>query len=205
MILTGCQKEPSACLNVSTTTVSVGQYVSFSDCSIDAHSYLWEFGDGSTSTDQNPIHKYSSKGTYVAKLTASSKNGNKSDEISTAITVTNEISTNELVDLWNYDKVIYSSYKDNNLIDQQTTVPTSATLQFATGGGYVLSESGITSAGTWEFTNSNSALLLDKSTTKEATGVIDLLTSSDFQMTITEVDNSGGYEYKEVYQKYFSK
>jgi gliding motility-associated-like protein len=30
--------------------------------------YLWEFGDGSTSTDVNPIHIYSNSGTYDVKL-----------------------------------------------------------------------------------------------------------------------------------------
>jgi PKD repeat protein len=31
--------------------------------------YLWEFGDGTTSTDQNPIHIFPNQGTYYVKLT----------------------------------------------------------------------------------------------------------------------------------------
>jgi PKD repeat protein len=33
--------------------------------------YLWDFGDGNTSSDENPVHTYASNGTYTVKLTAS--------------------------------------------------------------------------------------------------------------------------------------
>jgi PKD repeat protein len=33
-------------------------------------SYTWDFGDGNTSTDENPSHTYSAKGEYTVKLTA---------------------------------------------------------------------------------------------------------------------------------------
>ena len=46
--------------------------VSFSDSSTvgDAviNRWVWDFGDGSTSTDQNPIHTYSEDGTYLVTL-----------------------------------------------------------------------------------------------------------------------------------------
>ena len=38
--------------------------------------WLWDFGDGSTSSSQNPTHHYSQNGTYTVKLTAANKNGN---------------------------------------------------------------------------------------------------------------------------------
>jgi PKD repeat protein len=34
-----------------------------------ADAYLWDFGDGNTSTEANPIHTYSTDGSYVVKLT----------------------------------------------------------------------------------------------------------------------------------------
>lgn len=40
-------------------------------------SYAWDFGDGATSTDLNPIHTYTAEGKYTVKLTASSLNGCK--------------------------------------------------------------------------------------------------------------------------------
>jgi PKD repeat protein len=36
---------------------------------------LWEFGDGTTSTDQNPIHRFDNPGTYNVRLTVSGPGG----------------------------------------------------------------------------------------------------------------------------------
>lgn len=38
-------------------------------------SYLWDFGDGASSTATNPSHTYSSGGTYAVKLTVTDSNG----------------------------------------------------------------------------------------------------------------------------------
>ncbi|MCF8277074.1 MAG: M4 family metallopeptidase [Flavobacteriales bacterium] len=51
--------------------ISCNGEVSFADQSINgATSWLWDFGDGNTSTDQNPTHTYQSEGTYTVSLTA---------------------------------------------------------------------------------------------------------------------------------------
>ncbi|MFO8054061.1 MAG: C25 family cysteine peptidase [Bacteroidales bacterium] len=42
--------------------------VQFNENSEYAKSYLWEFGDGTTSTKQNPTHTYTANGTYDVKL-----------------------------------------------------------------------------------------------------------------------------------------
>ena len=58
----------------STETTDVGSVirvikqlhpVEFTDSSTNADSVLWNFGDGNTSTERNPIHNYSSNGTFV--------------------------------------------------------------------------------------------------------------------------------------------
>ena len=36
--------------------------------------YLWEFGDGETSTEKNPMHTYSTEGSYDVKLTVTRNN-----------------------------------------------------------------------------------------------------------------------------------
>lgn len=41
----------------------------FTDYSIGADEWYWDFGDGNTSTDQNTVHTYSSPGTYTVTLT----------------------------------------------------------------------------------------------------------------------------------------
>ncbi len=48
--------------------------------------YQWNFGDGATSTDQNPTHSYASTGTYTATLVVTDAN-NDSDSATVAITV----------------------------------------------------------------------------------------------------------------------
>lgn len=42
--------------------------VSFFSNSLNATSYLWDFGDGTTSTDQNPVHTYPGVGVYTVSL-----------------------------------------------------------------------------------------------------------------------------------------
>lgn len=49
--------------------------VSFTDASDAAVSWLWEFGDGTTSTEQNPVHNYSGQGAYEVCLTITNANG----------------------------------------------------------------------------------------------------------------------------------
>ncbi len=45
--------------------------VSFTNNSSNGLTYLWDFGDGNTSTDENPLHTYTNLGTYTVTLTAS--------------------------------------------------------------------------------------------------------------------------------------
>ncbi len=49
--------------------------VRFTNLSTFADTYLWEFGDGETSTVFAPVHEYTTTGKYSARLTASSKAG----------------------------------------------------------------------------------------------------------------------------------
>ena len=43
--------------------------VAFTDTSVGATSWYWQFGDGTTSTLQNPTHTYTSAGSFTASLT----------------------------------------------------------------------------------------------------------------------------------------
>lgn len=44
--------------------------ISFTNNSLNASAYLWNFGDSNTSTDVNPVYTYSSSGEYIVSLTA---------------------------------------------------------------------------------------------------------------------------------------
>ncbi|MBK9320229.1 MAG: PKD domain-containing protein [Bacteroidetes bacterium] len=41
--------------------------VNFNNQSINASSWLWQFGDGATSTVQHPSHTYTNNGTYQVR------------------------------------------------------------------------------------------------------------------------------------------
>src|SRR5690606_41696424 len=47
----------------------------FDDSSENPTSWEWDFGDGNTSTDQNPVHTYAAANTYTVCLIASNVNG----------------------------------------------------------------------------------------------------------------------------------
>lgn len=52
------------------TWSAAGTTVTFSNSSIDATGYEWDFGDGTTSEEENPVHTYASSGDYTVTLTA---------------------------------------------------------------------------------------------------------------------------------------
>jgi PKD repeat protein len=57
----------------------VGLTLAFSDASTDPDgtvvSWLWDFGDGATSTEQNPTHTFAEEGTYIVSLTVTDDDG----------------------------------------------------------------------------------------------------------------------------------
>ena len=67
---------PTAAFSASPTSGAAPLAVSFTDQSTGAPtSWSWTFGDGGTSTSQNPSHTYTTAGTYTVSLTASNANG----------------------------------------------------------------------------------------------------------------------------------
>jgi len=88
-----CQKEPTASFTASKTTATVNETISFTNSSLEGHSFKWEFGDGTTSAEENPSHAYVSSGTYIVKLTVYSKKEKKSDDAIVYITVTDLVPT----------------------------------------------------------------------------------------------------------------
>ena len=87
-IFSGCQKEPTASFTVSSTSIEVGESVSFTNTSADAANYEWDFGDGITSSSVSPTHTYNTAGTYTVSLTAFSKNEKKNDKATASVSVT---------------------------------------------------------------------------------------------------------------------
>ncbi len=69
-------------------TTSCGEVINFTDLSTgSATGWMWDFGDGNTSTQQNPSHTYSAAGTYTVSLTVSNNVGTNSSSKANYITV----------------------------------------------------------------------------------------------------------------------
>lgn len=58
-----------------TVEETVPYFVSFQNDSENADTYSWDFGDGNTSTEENPTHTYAEKGDFTVTLTAKGKGG----------------------------------------------------------------------------------------------------------------------------------
>jgi len=84
MALSSCKKEepPKADFIYSIDVLEV----TFTNMSERATSYLWDFGDGNTSTEENPVHVYTDGGTFTVSLKATGDGG--SDTYEEDITLT---------------------------------------------------------------------------------------------------------------------
>ena len=79
---------PVADFSADTTSGSSPLTVKFTDTSSNyPTSWLWDFGDGVTSTEQNPTHTYTKPGNYTVTLTASNLAGNNTVTKTSYITV----------------------------------------------------------------------------------------------------------------------
>ena len=91
--------------------------VSFSDNSINASNWYWDFGDGFNSTLQNPAHTYSAVGSYTVCLTASNAcNASSicSTIIITVVSLPQEIENENITVSPNPTRgLIYISYSSN--------------------------------------------------------------------------------------------
>ncbi|MCB9028041.1 MAG: PKD domain-containing protein [Bacteroidales bacterium] len=69
-------QNPSAIFDAYPThVVNNEQIVIFYSYSYFADSWLWDFGDGTTSTEENPYHRYESPGSYTVTLLVTTSDG----------------------------------------------------------------------------------------------------------------------------------
>ncbi|MEA1921237.1 MAG: PKD domain-containing protein, partial [Pseudomonadota bacterium] len=96
--------------------------VTFTDISTnDPTSWLWNFGDGNTSSEQNPAHLYTNQGTYTVTLTACNAGGCSDSEVKidfvdcTSVCGNDHIKVNE-----NYYATSLQEVYNNNLTPDAT-------------------------------------------------------------------------------------
>ena len=75
LLLSACDKKPEASFTISPEICSTGDTVLFTNTSLYATSFEWEFGDGTHSSEKDPRHVYTSGAYYTVKLTAINDDG----------------------------------------------------------------------------------------------------------------------------------
>lgn len=107
----------------STTNQGTGS-VEFTDNSSNSPtSWLWDFGDGNSSTQQNPTHDYATAGTYTVCLTASNSAGSNTTCMSVTVVFT------VIADF----SIMVAGGGVINFIDNSINVPTSWFWDFGDG------------------------------------------------------------------------
>lgn len=76
---------PRAGFDVETQGLTVNFTDSSTDANNDITQWSWEFGDGVTSSDQNPMHVYAASGNYDVVLTVTDSEGNTSTSTQTVV------------------------------------------------------------------------------------------------------------------------
>lgn len=84
ILMLACMK-PVARFSIDTLHAEAPAKIAFKNQSTGADSYLWDFGDGTQSTDSMPVHEYTHSGQYVVSLTA--KKANKSHTMSQPVSI----------------------------------------------------------------------------------------------------------------------
>lgn len=94
LFLTACQTDDNTSEGPIPFTADIfnsvnGKKVAFQGLTNNAVSWNWDFGDGSTSNQQNPVHTYADSGYYTATLTATDATGaTLSKEVQLALDIT---------------------------------------------------------------------------------------------------------------------
>ena len=85
IVLNSCKEDPPVC---DFTYVATGLSVAFTSTATNSSTYSWEFGDGETSTDMNPVHVYGIGGSYEVKLSVTGEGGSdyKRETITVVVT-----------------------------------------------------------------------------------------------------------------------
>ena len=109
------EEQVTACFEINKDTYEFGEELQITNCSVGASSYEFNFGNGTTSSENSPIISYENSGDYTITLRATSESG-KTNTVSKNITV-NQIENNFLyVPVFEGDEIypINFNYVDNS-------------------------------------------------------------------------------------------
>jgi PKD repeat protein len=119
-LFVSCKKEPVANFEVSGTT-AVGGTLVFQNHSANATSYLWDFGDHTTSTLNIPTHVYKKPGQYIVMLSVKGDGGSAiTDKTLDIAGITYSFRNNSSYDLPHFCSFYYSGNYVQNFVSHGT-------------------------------------------------------------------------------------
>ena len=103
MMVVSCEDDESAVEAPTsrfnyTVDADNGLLVNFTNASLNADTYSWDFGDGESSTETSPSHTYAADGTYDVTLTATNSGG--SNSVTKQLELTSALTLADLNDTW---------------------------------------------------------------------------------------------------------
>jgi PKD repeat protein len=144
ILMVNCKKDenkPVACFDFVSESIDngddarVGEKITFENCSQNAVSYSWDFGDGESSTSTNPKHTYDEAGTYSVTLSAT--NGDGTTTLSKDLDVLPSLSGD-----WEGTMMLETSIFSFYLDIEQTGTELEGYFMFDDGSGYAEFTSG---------------------------------------------------------------
>ena len=87
---------PSSAPTANFSYVKDGTNVTFTNSSSNATSYSWDFGDGASSVETNPVHSYAMDGDYSVTLTATDDAGQTNDKTE-VISISSAVFTMDMI------------------------------------------------------------------------------------------------------------
>lgn len=99
---------PEACFTFEApANLENGDTVKFTNCSTGGSTYLWDFGDSTTSREVNPQHVYKNMGEYTVTLSCVTGNAKKTHTVSQMITANLKLPTAIVI-----NKIVLDSFPD---------------------------------------------------------------------------------------------
>ena len=172
----GGEDPPVADFSGSPTSGSAPLFVSFTDASLGSPtSWSWTFGDGGTSTVQNPGYTYNNPGTFTVTLAATNAYGSDGETKTGYITVTAPVP----VAAFSGSPTSGSAPLDVLFTDQSTNSPTTWDWTFGDGGTSTVQNPSHTYAADGDYTASLTVTNAYGSDTETKTDYIRVATTSE--------------------------
>lgn len=198
IFISGCGQRAESCFGYSQQnrpkdfSLLYNVPVKFSNCSTEAASFYWDFGDGNSSTEKNPVHQYSSQGIYTVTLTSRFKN--KEQKSSKTITLAEPSQSDSLLQTWQLTQVQEYLLNSNYPVDSSEVNFSKTLWIFEIDGS--LRISGFPQSGTENWTSFNNQLY-----TSHKTYSIVELKSNSLILSSADTLNTGHPTIKSIVQR----